>query len=163
MKITILIIAIIVTSCCCNNAKKATNKDLNLIPSPKVLIYKTKSDYSQNVPIIMSEDKKEIISYPHPSDLKVGNNYSTPSKLTNEYLLDNRGISENVVFIRLTYEEYSKLNEPPTLKEFMDMIIDFDPLTELYECGFRSNYKDIISEFNTIIGKNKISEFKKLK
>ena len=37
---------------------------------PHLIVYKTKVDYNNFVPIILSEDKTEIISYPDPIDVK---------------------------------------------------------------------------------------------
>lgn len=128
-----------------------------------VLIYKTKNDYYLKVPIILSEDKKTIVSYPHPSDLNINGKYCLPTKLEGGYLLDNRGVNFNVVFIKMDYVDYSKLNTPPEMKELFNMIIDIDPLIELYDCGLRSKFKDIEKELNAKIIEAKFAEFKKIK
>ena len=38
------------------------------VASPPVLIYKTRKDYSHNVPVIMDASRRRIVSYPAPSD-----------------------------------------------------------------------------------------------
>src|ERR1044071_4992028 len=73
-------------------------------PGPPAIVYKTKADYSNYVPVILSEDKSKIVSYPDPKDVQS----AAPVKLKNGYLLDNRGINKNVAFLRWTYEEYKK-------------------------------------------------------
>ena len=123
------------------------------ITAPPLLIYKTKKDYRHNVPVILSDDKTKIISYPHPRDLMRGEELAIPTQLVKGYLLDNRGINENVAFIKYTYEEYVKLNELPTVVDLYEMIIDKDPLVEMWSCGTRSAYgTDNLSEqLNEII------------
>ena len=126
-------------------------------PGPQLLIYKTKKDYSNFVPVILSEDKTEIISYPHPNDVKKGYGFSTPTYLLNDYLLDNRGINQNVAFLNLTYKEYSELTEVPTLQELFEIILDNDPLIELCDCGNKSVLSDtIVEQLNLMISKGKL-------
>lgn len=103
--------------------------------SSATLIYKTKADYSQNVPVLLSADKKHIVSYPAPSDLKHADGYATPIPLANGYLLDRRGISPNVAFLKYTYREYAALPAAPSPATLFDSIIDTDPLVELWNCG----------------------------
>ena len=134
------------------------------IPGPKLIVYKTKKDYNNLVPVILSNDKTEIISYPHPSDLTVGNGFSIPTVLDDEYLLDNRGINENVAFLKLSYQEYSELKSVPTLKELFDNILDNNPLTELCDCGNKYAFSEPVSQLNLIISKNNLEKIcKKIK
>ncbi len=134
------------------------------IPGPKLIVYKTKKDYNNLVPVILSNDKTEIISYPHPKDLTVGNRFSTPTVLDSQYLLDNRGINENVAFLKLTYQEYSELKSVPTLKELFDNILDNNPLTELCDCGNKYAFLEPEKQLNLIISKNNLEKIcKKIK
>jgi S-methylmethionine-dependent homocysteine/selenocysteine methylase len=130
---------------------------------PPVLIYKTKQDYFQNVPVVLNEDKTSVVSFPAISDLMRNNAFTYPTLLENEFLLDNRGIAKNTAFITLTYEEYSRLEKTPTVDEILKLILDNDPFVVLYNCGSRYNYDDILSELNLKITTNKLNEFKKLK
>ena len=114
------------------------------------IVYKTKKNYDKNVGILLCDDKKVIVGYPHPTDVSTR---SYPTPLKDGYLLDNRGIGKNVAFISLTYEEYAALKTPPSLTELMNMIIDNDPLEAMYYCGGRTNYSDIIVELNQLIDK----------
>lgn len=127
------------------------------------IIYKTTKNYYNNVPVTLSNDKKQIVSYPAISDIYFKEKLAYPYKLNDNYLLDNRGINNNVAFLKLTYEEYSKLKETPTANELYELIIDKNPLEELYNCGARDNFKNEISELNTIIDNKQLYKFKKLK
>lgn len=145
----------------CNLSKEMNNNVKT--PSPHVFVYKTKGDYYSNVPVILSDDKQEIVSYPHPSDLLVNGKLLLPSKLKNGYLLDNKGISVNIAFIKMNYSEYSALSNPPTIIELKQMIIDSDPLSEMYDCGIRSSFKDIEQEVNSKIKIGKLNNYKRIK
>jgi hypothetical protein len=133
------------------------------ITSPKAIIYQLKKDYSKLVPIILSDDKKSIESYPDIKDIYFGGVLAYPTQLHNGYWMDNRGINLNVAFISLTYEEYSKLKKTPLPEELMHMIIDRDPLVGMYSCGTRASYKNIESDLNSRIDANDFSTFTKLK
>src|ERR1035437_2915807 len=80
---------------------------------PEVLVYKTKGNYKNLVPVLLSPDRKRVVSYPGPGDLKTGDEYAVPVLLHNGYLLDRRGVGWHTAFIKLTYEEYSKLTTVP--------------------------------------------------
>ena len=121
------------------------------IASPHVYIYKMKGDYSQLVPVVMDKSRTRIVSYPAPSDLKVGGRLVTPTPLDNGYWLDNRGINEHVAFLDYTYEEYSALEQTPTVQQLEARILERYPLTELYVCGKRGSYADEVTELNALI------------
>lgn len=126
-------------------------------------IYKTTKDYSKNVPITLSDDKSKIVSYPAPSDIYYKGELSYPIELANYYLLDNRGVSINTAFLKYTYDEYSKLKEVPDLKTLYNLIIDKNPITEMYNCGNRYRFKDEVQELNSVIVNQKLNSFKKVK
>ena len=111
------------------------------VPSPPLVIYKTKKDYSHNVPVTMDDSRTRIIAYPDPRDLKAGGRLTLPDPLDNGYWLDNRGIGKNVAFLSFTYEEYARLDSAPSMEVLLDSIIDKNPLLEIIECGRRSDYK----------------------
>lgn len=127
------------------------------------MVYKTKKEYDDKVAITLSDDKKKIIGYPHPKDVLSNGKLATPTKLSNGYLLDNRGLSKNVAFLKVTYEDYSKLSSAPQIVEMEQMIIDKDPLTELCDCGNRNQFKNEIDELNTLITTNQLNKCKKIK
>ena len=115
------------------------------------IIYKTKKDYRSFVPVTLSEDKTKIVSYPNPKDVFYEGVLAYPTELNKGYLLDNRGINNNVAFLNINYENYSKLEEVPLLDELFSMILDKDPLIEMYNCGNRYTFKNGISDLNKFI------------
>jgi len=123
---------------------------------PHLIVYKTRADYNNYVPVILSDDKTEIISYPDPTDVKSGDKLQLPTLLHEGYLLDNRGLGKNVAFVKINYEDYSKLQSVPTLKELYDLIIDKNPLIELYDCGIRTGSIDEINQINKLIDSKKL-------
>lgn len=129
----------------------------------QTIIYKTRTNYSRYVPVTMNADKTEIVAYPAPSDVYRNGKLAYPTPLADGYLLDNRGIGLNSVFLKVTYEEYSKLAQAPSLKEMMDLIVDKDPFLRIYNLGTRSRFKDEVTEINGIISKNELERYKRLK
>jgi hypothetical protein len=130
------------------------------MPFPPVIIYKTKTDLSKNVPVSLSSDKSMILSYPDVKDVYYNGLLSYPVKLSKGYLLDNRGIGPDVAFLDYTYEEYSNLPVTPAPEELFARIINKDPLTEMYRCKCKRD----TSIINEIIDSGKLYEAcKKLK
>jgi hypothetical protein len=163
MKPLFLILIISLISCKTNFFESKRNKKIQqeestqFILGPEVLVYKTKNNYDDYVPVLLSEDKSVIISYPHPRDIKIGNKFQSPTKLHGGYLLDNRGIGINVGFIKMTYEEYSKLQDSPAIKDLNKLIIDRNPLTEMYKCGNRNTFSNLVNHLNDLIDNNKLT------
>jgi len=149
MSISILFIA-------CRAPKELLNEtNMNLrnhqSTGQQTIVYKTTGDFDDYVPVIMNVEKTKIITYPSPNDLFYNGKLAKPIALKNGYLLDNRGINENVVFLKYTYEVYSKLKEVPALTEMIKIIKEKYPLKELIYCGSRYQYKDEVKELNTLI------------
>jgi hypothetical protein len=101
---------------------------------PPVIIYKTAKDYSKNIPVNLSPDRKSLVSYPDIRDIYYAGKLAYPTVLAGGYLLDNRGVGPNVAFLDYTYEQYQSLGETPSADELLKHVIDTDPLTELYSC-----------------------------
>ncbi len=120
-------------------AKKET-QDQVVEAKPPLVVYKTKADYSKNVPVLLACDKTHIISYPHPADLKKGKEFRYPTPLADGYLLDNKGITKDVAFLEYTYEEYASFDTIPDEGTLYWNIIDKDPLTEFCICGSRMSF-----------------------
>jgi hypothetical protein len=158
----ILILCVIVMFENCKSSKQTNGPQVGL-SAPHVMIYKTKGNYETKVPVTLSENKKLITSYPDPTDLLINGQYCLPTKLKQGYYLDNKGIGLNTAFINMDYSSYSKLVQPPKIEELMRLIVDSDPLLELYDCGLRSSYKDIEQELNNKININQLTEFKRIK
>jgi hypothetical protein len=158
MKIVIPFILISILGCASRSKstiKTQSTSDIDFIPQftvgPATIVYKTSADYDKLVPVLLSDDKTQVISYPDPKDIRVGSGYPWPTHLSNGYLLDNRGISKNVAFLKLTYEEYSNWTDTPSLKEIYDLIIDKNPLIEMCDCGNKNEYSEIKTQLNQII------------
>lgn len=162
------LLAVIMLAVSCNSSKKATKSGPDVknqgigIASPPVIIYKTKNDYSRNVPVILSEDKSKIISFPAQSDIKKGGEFVYPTQLADGYLLDNRGINQNAAFLRFTYEDYYNMDNIPDASRLLNYIADKEPFTEMYQCGRMGDFKDLVTELNQKIKEGKIKEFKNL-
>lgn len=160
---TLTFIAFITVAGCTagNSLEGQANKHKAPMPQfttgPATLVYKTKRDYGSFVPVLLSDDKRKIISYPDPKDFK--DPYPMPTKLKDGYLLDNRGIGLNTAYLNLTYVQYAALPKAPTQEEMMKMIMDKDPFTELYNCGNRNAYKNLVDDLNTLI---RSGQFKKV-
>lgn len=152
MKYFVFIVSFVVVSCASVNFKP------EFYPGPHSVVYKTKADYFNNVPVILDEPKNMIISYPAKEDLKRGDNFQYPQRLKGGWLLDTRGISKNVAFLKLTYEEYYYLAEIPSPDQLFNMIIDKNPLVEMCDCGNKKVFKNEIKQLNTLIKKSKIKE-----
>lgn len=148
-KILIVLIASIFISC--SGSHKLPSPEF--MPGPKAIIYKTKADYFDKVPILLSDDKSTIMGFPDPKDLVKGDNYSLPTPLIKGYLLDNRGLNPNTAFLKYSYNEYVKLDKPPSIERLYDMILDSNPMLEIYDFGQRSDFKDL-NEINSIIRKH---------
>lgn len=170
MKPFLLIVSILIMNSCSsvkNNkitaeAKKADTEKviLNFKEGPQAIIYKTKQNFDKNVPVTLSDDKTKIVAYPHPKDVIIQGELAYPTKLSNGYLLDNKGITEHTAFLKFSYQEYSQLEKAPSLDELFASIIEKEPFLELYNCGNRFTFKNGISDINKLIENNGLKECK---
>lgn len=161
MRIFIIALFMVIAGCKTHKMTRRDSKDkaeivTDYTASAHALVYKTKADYNNLVPVILSDDKSEIVSYPDPEDIKSRSGYPQPHALIHGYLLDNRGIGSNVAFINMTYREYSRLEKAPDLQELYNLILDKDPLTELYDCGIRKDFTDPAAQLNGLIEGNEL-------
>ena len=132
---TVLLFFFLVLATACNPvSKQAKNMDIAFDQKPTI-VYKTKADYRDRVPILLSEDGQTVLSYPAPSDLFIGDELAKPIELYDGYLLDRRGIGPRVAFLDISYLAYARLPKTPTPKDLLSMLLDTDPLTECYDCG----------------------------
>jgi hypothetical protein len=121
--------------------------------TPQVVVYKTISDFSNYVPVIMNPEKNRILSYPAPTDLVNDGKIIRPIVLKQGYLLDQRGINENVAYLKITLEEYVKLTRLPSPDYMLTMILEKNPLAELWYCGKESSFTNKTRELNKLIRK----------
>ena len=118
-----------------------------------VIVYKTILDYTENVPVLLNDEKNRIVSYPAPADLFHEGELALPVKLSRGYLLDRRGIGANTAFTSYTFDEYSRMKAPPSLQDLNDHIIDKNPFEAMYQCGKRGDYSDLTKELKQKIRK----------
>ncbi|MCM1355488.1 MAG: hypothetical protein NC212_03675 [Staphylococcus sp.] len=110
-------------------------------------IYKTNGDYADKVPVMLNADRNTLVSYPAPTDLRTG----LPVKLTDGFLLDNRGVGVNTAFTRWSYREYEALAAPPSPAEIMANILPEARVTEIYEMPFASGTPDAAARCDSLI------------
>jgi hypothetical protein len=125
---------------------------------PNLLLYKTKFDCSNLVPVVMSADKKEIVSYPDPKDLLINGTLQKPIALHGGYWLDRRGINRNVVFLNISYEEYVQQKGTLPVSDMLNKIVDKDPLIELYDCGRNVLNQELITSINRWIDEQELGQ-----
>jgi len=142
---------------------EVTNKKLDFSPGLPTIVYRTRGDYRRNVAVTLSADKSKIVSFPGVNDVFYNGLLAYPYNLRGDYLLDNRGIDTNVAFLKLTYEDYSKLQNPPKPEELYELIIDKSPIVEMCNCGNRQQFRNDISELNQMIEDSTLTKCKKMK
>lgn len=124
---------------------------------PHVLVYKTKKKcYKSLVPVILSADRKSVVSYPDPADVRAGSANLQPIPLAKGYLMDRRGVGLNTAYLKLTYKQYGKLTAVPTPEELYRMIKDADPITELCDCGVRDSKNNSEEALKELIKTNRL-------
>lgn len=152
-------------SSCCSTKKTVNteNKPTVALPGPQAVIYQTKKDYSEFVPVNLTDDKKSVESYPDIKDVFMNGELAYPAKLNGGFFLDNRGITANSAFLNITYKEYSELSATPSPEKIMTMIQEKDPFICIYKCGLRASFQEIEKELNGKIDANDLSSFEKIK
>ncbi len=149
---------LILVACVNTQQAKKKEKPANVVKVPaQTIIYKTKANFNNLVPVGLSENKKEVVSLPAPTDLLNGNNLRTPIQLHNGYLLDQRGIGPNTAFIKTTYQEYSKRNQPMSSPEILNNIKEADPIVEMYSCKYKGSSGELVDWLNDLIDKGQLS------
>lgn len=160
-----LIVMLLITSCVCKkeSQEEKPQEMTGNYALPQLVIYKTKADYNDKVPVGLSEDQTKVVSFPDPSDLKKGGELATPVQLNGGFLLDRRGIGPNVAFTSYTYAEYAALESVPAPDVIYSKVIDKDPLTELYLCGNPTDLESDIKRLNEVIDSGDLSSFTRKK
>jgi len=96
-----------------------------------IVVYRTKADYSQLVPVILNEARTQLTSYPDPVDVGT---HSVPVQLDKGYLYDQRGIGPNVAYTSYTYAAYAQLKQVPAHEALLQSIVEKNPLLEMWNC-----------------------------
>lgn len=97
-----------------------------------VVIYKTRGNYNNLVPVRLDNSGSRIVSYPAPSDLIRNGKYATPVELADGYLWDRRGVSANSVFTDYTYDVYASMPSAPSVDEILKHVKYRKPFEEMY-------------------------------
>ncbi|MDQ2770942.1 MAG: hypothetical protein M3Y54_10635 [Bacteroidota bacterium] len=134
--------------------RKPARKAHAVASSAPALLYKTKGDYEDLVPVTLSDDRRSIVAYPAPGD--ISGHLPRPTALAQGYWLDNRGIGPNTAFLKLTYADYAQLSTAPSLADMEAMIMDRDPLTALCDCGPRAAYANPTADLNALIAAGRL-------
>lgn len=147
----VLIFLITVVLGCQPTKKTQIQSTSDIAATAPFIIYKTRADYSNLVPVMMDSSKTIIVAYPAPSDLGNESGLLLPLGLTDGYLLDNKGIGLNVAFTSYTYKEYILFEQAPDLGLLTQKIIDRDPLLEIYDCRNCSSIRGNLIKINRLI------------
>jgi hypothetical protein len=150
----------LVLATCTTHHKSVIQRDPT---KPPCIVYKTRSNYDSLVHIRLTEDKKNVVVYPAPIDITHNGVLPYPTKLAQDYLLDNRGISIHSAFINIKLADYSRLQQAPSESEFLARIVDDNPFTEIYYCGNRTHDSLIIHTLNAMINQNRMNEWERIK
>lgn len=119
----------------CHSAKKQAKAITIEFSKKPTIVYKAKPEYANKVPVSLSADKQQIVAYPAPKDLYINGMLALPVALEKGYYLDKRGISNNTVFLNISYEDYAKLENAPSLEVLKSMIIKTSSVEECFDCG----------------------------
>lgn len=135
------------------NCKKTFEGDFD-----SIYVYKMKNDYSDKVPVELSEDKSKITAYPGPNEV------DKPIALAEGcYLMGSFG--SNSGYLSLTISEYNQYEVPPGPDSLYKMLIDKDPFIRFYsrdnDKGFQnenvSPYGIDTSKINALIRRGALS------
>ena len=159
MRILLATLLILISACCSRkNPTVQVDKPKWSNALPSIVIYKTKANYSMLVPIGLSADKKEIVSYPDPKDVKNDSGFYYPTALNDGYWMDNIGVGVNTGYLGMSLKEYSQLNEPLSLETMIKLIVDPNPFSEMWNCGARGSVVNI-EDLNNWITNKKLAAY----
>ena len=114
---------LLITDSCIKTPHRAGGDDICETTGP-IVVYKTKKDYSNNVSIQLSADKKTITAYPGPTEVH------KPAPLVNGYYCAKMFGN---AFLSITIDQYADSNNKYPFDQLMKYVIDTDPFTEYYE------------------------------
>lgn len=131
-------------------------------PGPHAILYKTKANYSNLVPVGMNDSGTRIVSYPAVQDVAtmlLGHSVQ-PIAMRKHYLLDNFGIGPNSAYLDITWEQYSKYNEINA--DILLKHVKFTkPFLVMYDCGLKTDIEKLEKQLNRLIKDRQLE--KKLK
>lgn len=113
-KLSIILILLLAFSC---NEKYSSNTS--------IYVYKTKNNYSNNVPVELSEDKTKITSAPGFINTR------WPVLLFDEYCL-NGSMGSNTGYLSITITEFNNNYTNIGVDSLYKLLIDVDPFVSFY-------------------------------
>lgn len=149
--VLIALASIVIFACKSAQTPQKNDNANQMTPFPGHIIYKTKANFDNLVPVGLSENKKDVVSLPAPSDLLKDNELRTPIKLHKGYLLDLRGIGPNTAFIKTSYQEYVKKSQPMSSPDILKDLKEVDPFTEMFRCKYQGNKSELVEWLNKLI------------
>jgi hypothetical protein len=153
---------LVILFACKTKQTSPASKGLEFTPDftrgPSTMVYKADNKYRELVPVLLSNDMSRIVAYPGIHDIETPSGFPVPATLHKGYYLDNRGITSTVAFLKLTYEEYSKLDSLPSTEVMYTWIVDKDPLKALCDCGSRKMFTNVEEQLNAVIDAGKLEK-----
>ncbi len=119
---------------------------------PHVFVYKAAAKFADKVPVVLTDDRQHLASFPAPQDVAASGSRAKPIKLHHGYWLSEWGIAPNTVFLKYTFEEYAALPSQPTPDELFHKVANKNPLKALYDCG-TAGVKTTVDALNAVIDK----------
>lgn len=138
-------------------AEAPVNDGPRIIREPATRAFKPGGDYADKVMVTLSPDFREVISYPECNEV---DSSMAPVKLARGYYLDRGGVGPNTVFLRWTYDEYSRLPETPTPSQIIEAVIPDSHVAEIIEIPLGKNYARIHPEMADTILTTRFNEVK---
>ncbi len=115
-----------------------------------LVIYKTKKDYSNNISVLLSADKKSVLAFPDTKDAAI----QRPVALANGFYLQKM---VGNAFTSLTFDQY--INGTYSEGDLFHDVIDTDPFTNMYDCTRATDCDSL----NKLIQNNQLSQCKLIK
>lgn len=158
MKAIILIILVVLLNSC-------EKKNRCCMDEPKYKVFKLRADYSNNVYIRLSSDKKKITGLPAPVDYG-GSPDKKPFKMDTGYFLSIDGPCLDCVYLNITLDEYQTAFYSLSNDSMLKLILDPDPILEYYIDENRlleskESFEEDTAMLNSWINKGELSKYLK--
>jgi len=98
---------------------------------PYYIVKLENEEYVNNVYVRLSEDQTQVTAYPDIQDVR-GEDWGY-AELSEGYYAGTWGPGKTGI-LSVSKSEYMALESTPYSNELLDLVIDFDPFVEVYEC-----------------------------
>ncbi len=129
-----------------------------MVAHKHMIIYKTRAELYDHVPVLLAPDKKSVVSFPDPMDIRAASTRLLPIQLHDGYLLSAAGVNEHTAFLKLTYRQYADLQSAPSPQQLHEMVEEKNPFQALCDCGVAKNPEQIPQELNELIDKKLVKK-----